>query len=277
MSTDGESFSGLLLRLRGRIALTQRELATRVGVNVSSIQGWEAGANYPSVANLKALIGAAFLAGGFGDGHAADEAAALWAAAVRDAPRFRTPFDRAWFDQTFGSPNATAAADTGPGRRESWAEASDVAEFIGRASERALLRRWVLEEHVRVIALFGIGGIGKSLLATRVARDLVPSFENVVWRSLRDAQTPAEWLAEVVGFLVPDYGPFPQAESTLARHLLEILAEKRCLLVLDNLETVLEARGRVGTYVPGYERYGVLLRQLAETPHQSCVIVTSRE
>ncbi|MBV9171616.1 MAG: helix-turn-helix transcriptional regulator, partial [Chloroflexi bacterium] len=197
MSADGESFSGLLLRLRGRIALTQRELATRVGVNVSSIQGWEAGANYPSVASLKALIGAAFLAGGFSAGHEADEAASLWAAAVRDAPRFRTPFDRAWFDQIVGEPNTHAAAAPDAGHRESWAEAPDVAEFIGRASERALLRHWAGEEHVRVIALFGIGGVGKSLRATRVARDLVASFERVFWRSLRDAPMPAEWLAEV--------------------------------------------------------------------------------
>ena len=55
MSADDETFRGLLLRLRGRTGLTQRELATRVGVNVSSTQGWEAGANYPSVASLSEL------------------------------------------------------------------------------------------------------------------------------------------------------------------------------------------------------------------------------
>ena len=39
----GESFRGLLLRLRGRIHLTQRELAAQMGVHVHSIQGWEPG------------------------------------------------------------------------------------------------------------------------------------------------------------------------------------------------------------------------------------------
>src|SRR3712207_36480 len=97
--TTGESFRGLVLRLRGRTGLTQRELATRVGVNVNSIQGWEAGNSYPGVASLKALIAAGLQAGGFTAGREAEEAAALWAAAPRDAPRFRTPFDRAWFEQ----------------------------------------------------------------------------------------------------------------------------------------------------------------------------------
>jgi DNA-binding transcriptional regulator YiaG len=43
----GESFRGLVLQLRGRTKLTQRELARRLGVHVHSVQGWEAGASYP--------------------------------------------------------------------------------------------------------------------------------------------------------------------------------------------------------------------------------------
>src|SRR5215212_8867002 len=61
------------------------------------------------------------------------------------------------------------------------------------------------------------------------------------------------------------------------RPCLELLSDARCLLVLDNLETVLQPGGRVGGYRPGYERYGTLLRQLGEVPHRSCLIVTSRE
>ena len=95
----GESFRGLVLQLRGRTGLTQRELAARVGVHVSSIQGWEAGTNYPGVASLQALIAAGLQAGGFTAGREREEAQALWAAALRDAPRFRTPFDGAWFEQ----------------------------------------------------------------------------------------------------------------------------------------------------------------------------------
>src|SRR5687768_17562138 len=87
-STMEESFRSLVIRLRGQTGLTQRELASRVGVNVSSIQGWEAGDNYPGVTSLKALIAAGLTSGGFTRGREREDVAALWAATLRDAPRF---------------------------------------------------------------------------------------------------------------------------------------------------------------------------------------------
>jgi transcriptional regulator with XRE-family HTH domain len=79
---SGEGFRGRLLRLRGRTGLTQRELATRIGVHVTSIQGWEAGVIYPSVASLQALIAAGLQAGGFTAGREREEALALWGATL---------------------------------------------------------------------------------------------------------------------------------------------------------------------------------------------------
>jgi transcriptional regulator with XRE-family HTH domain len=289
--TTGESFRGLVLRLRGRTGLTQRDLAAKVGVNVSSIQGWEAGANYPGLTSLKALIAVGLQAGAFTTGREREEAADLWAAALRDAPRFRMPFEDGWFERlvdgrrepvqddaerTVAAPPAPITT-TGAARRDSWAEAPDVAGFLGRASERALLRQWVLDQGSRLVAVLGLGGIGKSLLGTRVAHDLAPSFERVFWRSLRDAPTPGDWLTEALGFLAPDDPPEPGGEPALLRRFLELLGQTRCLLVLDNVETVLQPGGHVGGYRPGYECYGTLLRQVAEVPHRSCLIVTSRE
>ena len=286
-----ESFRGLVLQLRGRTGLTQRELATRVGVNVSSVQGWEAGDNYPGIASLKALIVVSLQGGGFSAGREREEARALWAAALRDAPRFRTPFDTAWFDHIVVGRNEpvqndtqrTVAAGLAPptapstAHRESWGEAPDVANFVGRVGERATLRRWVLDDWSRLVAVLGLGGIGKTLLTSRVARDLAPAFDYVFWRSLRDAPAPGEWLTEALRFLAPnDPGP-SQGESAQVRRLLELLRDARCLLVLDNFETVLQPGGSAGDYRPGYERYGALIRQVAEAPHRSCLVVTSRE
>src|SRR5258708_9790230 len=55
------------------------------------------------------------------------------------------------------------------------------------------------------------------------------------------------------------------------------LRASRCLLVLDNLETLLASGDREGSYLPGYEDYGRLIGRLAESAHQSCVLLTSRE
>ena len=285
-----DSFHGRLLQLRGRIGLTQRQLAAHLGVHVHSVQGWEAGVTYPGPASLRALIEAFAQAGGFMAGREAEEAAALWAAALRESQRFRAPFDAAWFDGIAApyrepAPPQGERSDlasrqppaTGGTRRQYWGEAPDVAGFLGRAAERELLARWALDERCRVIGVFGLGGIGKTILGTRLAHDLAPSFERVYWRSLRDAPTPAAWLSEAVGFLAPVESVAASGEAEQVRRLLELLSELRCLLVLDNFETVLEPGSSVPGYRPGYHRYGALLRQLGESSHRSCLIVTSRE
>ncbi|MGB7412686.1 MAG: hypothetical protein WA902_00620, partial [Thermosynechococcaceae cyanobacterium] len=59
--------------------------------------------------------------------------------------------------------------------------------------------------------------------------------------------------------------------------LLQCLQNNRCLMVLDNLETLLDTGEQSGQYRSGYEAYGELLQVIAQTRHQSCLILTSRE
>src|SRR5215204_4806651 len=138
-----ESFPDLVLQLRGRIGLTQRDLAARLGVHAHSIQGWESGASFPGAASLQALMTVGLRAGGFTAGREAEEAARLWAAAVREAPRFRTPFDPDWFSELLAGqrrPTPDAARKVVTARaapqvlasapRQSWGEAPDVAGFL---------------------------------------------------------------------------------------------------------------------------------------------------
>src|SRR5712691_1998326 len=213
-----ESFQGVLLRYRGRTGLTQRELAARVGVSTRTVENWEAGVNYPSAQPLQALTGALLEAGGLNVGRELDETRELWATVLRDAPRMHTPLDEVWLAAVLAehvappaperardvipAQPALSAAEVGGGeRRQDWGESPDVVGFVGRAEELATLRRWVLEEHGRVAAVLGIGGIGKTVLASRLAQDAAPSFQGVYWRSLRDAVPAREWMAGAVGFL----------------------------------------------------------------------------
>jgi len=52
---------------------------------------------------------------------------------------------------------------------------------------------------------------------------------------------------------------------------------RRVLLVLDKLEVLLEEGEVRGRLRPGFEAYRHLLRQVAQTAHQSCLLLTSRE
>src|SRR5207253_5114536 len=70
---------------------------------------------------------------------------------------------------------------------------------------------------------------------------------------------------------------FPSSLEQRITQLVARLQTSRCRLVLDNLETLLVSNDPEGNYLPGYEGYGRLLQRLAESAHQSCVLLTSRE
>jgi WD40 repeat protein len=278
-----EGFRALTLRYRGRTGLSQAALARRVGVHLRSIQGWEGGLSYPSAAHVRPLIAAFVETGGFSSGQELIEAQALWAAIMREAPHFDAPFDAAWFAELPTSELGTAAT---PGHGVEiasgaigyhWGEAPDVTAVRGRAAEQSLLSHWLLDDRCRVVAILGLGGIGKTLLATRLAHDVAHAFDYVYWRSLRNAPLPGEWLASATRFLSP--GDPLQLGSDAARLdcLLDLAQSARCLFVLDNLESVLQPGERAGRFQPGYEGFGTLLQYLGQSPHRSCVLLTSRE
>lgn len=57
---------------------------------------------------------------------------------------------------------------------------------------------------------------------------------------------------------------------------MEGLRSCRCLLILDNAETILSAR-QTGQYRADYEGYGQLFKEIGEESHRSCLLLTSRE
>src|SRR5262245_57429498 len=108
------SFRDLALRLRGRAGLTQRELAAHAGVSERAVQTWEAGLSYPSAQSLQRVIALCLARGAFAAGHELDEAAALWQAALEEAPRLKSAFDRDWFAALLSDAPAAATAGSGP-------------------------------------------------------------------------------------------------------------------------------------------------------------------
>jgi transcriptional regulator with XRE-family HTH domain len=273
-----ELFRDLLLRHRGRTGLSQRDLAARMGVGRRTVQDWEAGIKHPTAQRLQTLIQVLLEAGALTVGREAEEAHQLWAAALK-APRMRTPFDEVWLDELLGAHLRTREGIE-PARvehAEDWADAPDVLGFVGRAEELATLREWVVREQCRVVAILGIGGIGKTALTAELARDIAPAFQRLYWRSVRNALPFSDWTTAAVRFLSDQQMVPPEDEAARLAVLVQLLREQRILLVLDNFETLLRPNDPDGRYRDGYSGYGSLLQTVAEVRHQSCLLVTSRE
>jgi WD40 repeat protein len=181
---------------------------------------------------------------------------------------------------------------------QSWGEAMDVSLFFGRMAELQTLHHWIVTDRCRLIAVSGMGGMGKTALTVRVAEQVIGNhrvtsstdllnnhsqptdFKYVIWRSLRNALPLNALLCDMIQFLSDQQeteASLPRLPEDRISRLLHYLRRSRCLIILDNAETILRGGERSGIYRESYEGYGDLFQRLGETRHQSCAVITSRE
>jgi len=163
-------------------------------------------------------------------------------------------------------------------KRCDWGNAIDTAIFYGRTEELQTVKNWMITDRCRLLGVFGIGGIGKTAFATKLAEQVQSEFTLIAWKSLRNAPTVETMLSELVGFLTnQEIATLPSDCDRLLAMLIQVLKQSRCLIVFDNVESILRSGETTGQYSEGYEGYGELFRQVGEVSHQSCLILTSRE
>jgi predicted ATPase/class 3 adenylate cyclase len=129
--------------------------------------------------------------------------------------------------------------------------------LVGREAETGAVE-YLVERH-RIVTLLGPGGIGKTRLAVHVGSRAGATFPGGVWFAdltrTDDPDAVGEVIAEAVGVAMGGVG----ALSAVA----EYVADKRALLIADNVEHVITCAPRIAELV-------------AETRHL-CVLATSRE
>ena len=163
-------------------------------------------------------------------------------------------------------------------RQHDWGQAPDVSVFYGRTEELTTLKQWIVSDNCRLVALLGLAGSGKTTLSVQLAKQVQNEFDLVIWRSLRSAPAPSDFLTNLIElFSNPQKPDVPIDLNGKISRLVEELRKHRCLVILDDFEAVLRPEELAGHYREGYEGYRDLIVRLCEVNHNSGLVVVSSE
>ncbi|MGD2179879.1 NB-ARC domain-containing protein [Lusitaniella coriacea] len=178
-----------------------------------------------------------------------------------------------------GNSNSEALSKESPlENNQDWEEKIDLKVFVGRKKELVTLRSWMLEDTCRLVAIFGMGGFGKTTLGVKLVEQIQGEFEYVIWRSLRSQPPLEHLLGDLLQFFCPDEAiDLPDRPDAQLKLLMNQLRAHRCLLIFDRAEGVLQPGQRAGDYREDCADYGELFRRIGQEHHQSCCLLTSRE
>jgi AAA ATPase domain len=166
-------------------------------------------------------------------------------------------------------------------------EMPEPTEIYGRDEELQQLTNLVTQS--RLVFLWGMGGIGKTALASQLVEQLayddrfqVAPFDRIIWRSLNAGSNLDRFWTQ----LDLDLGIVPQVDLRHARYdwtdvsrLIEKFQVERTLVVIDVVESNPVDRAED---IPAWEpadraRYCEWFAQLSCPKHNSCILVLSRE
>ena len=140
-----------------------------------------------------------------------------------------------------------------------WGTAIDISVFYGYSQELTQLQSWISQDGCRLLGLFGIGGVGKTTLATQLARQIQDQFNYVFWRSVPTVPCFDSMMTDLLSLF-----SHHKENKLNINQIIYYLRTHRCLIILDHVDI-------------DHLKYMQFIKIIAETHHQSCVIFTSRE
>ncbi len=146
--------------------------------------------------------------------------------------------------------------------------APKVIKFSNRETELQTLYNWIFNQNTPLISVLGLSGIGKSALV-RIFIDLnLDRFEVIIWKNIK--LTPA--LNQVITEILTTVET-PDILNSLVCQLLNLLKSKRCLIIIDDVQHIFTPGQFAGQYQAEYKDYQNLFTTIAETDHQSNIII----
>jgi transcriptional regulator with XRE-family HTH domain/tetratricopeptide (TPR) repeat protein len=246
MESDIDAFTRVLRSFRERRGMSQRELAAAAGLDHKTVMAYERGQTVPRTeANVVVL----------GDGLELDGAQRQ---ILRDAYLRARAARRTAVADAIAEPGQPHLAQPMPIPPEPYVAHPYVLlqtkRLIGRQAELEMLNAWVggrlqLEADAPLLALIGIGGMGKSALTwtwfTSIAPNVMPKIVGRMWWSFYERDAGFEQFViralAYVSHELPENIRRELAPNEREDQLLRSLDREPFLLVLDGLERILLA------------------------------------
>jgi DNA-binding SARP family transcriptional activator/predicted ATPase len=134
-------------------------------------------------------------------------------------------------------------ADSGPAALHNFP--AQFTPFVGREKELGTIEEWFLDGESRLLTLVGPGGIGKTRLTLRAGERLAQKGDfrdGIFFFPLASVRTSESLLTSLLNGL----GASASLRSSPRENLLNYLGDRRCLLILDNFDQLVESSSLLG-------------------------------
>ena len=148
-------------------------------------------------------------------------------------------------------------------------EAPEINYNYGRIQEINIIQEW-LENKTKLIPIYGLKGIGKTALILKLITEINTEFDYFIYKSLDEIPKLSELKNNLKNI-------FSQCQTNPLSDVIGYFKSFRCLVILDEVETLFKTEELAGQYLSEYQNYGKFFEQIATKTHQSSVILISQE
>jgi len=157
--------------------------------------------------------------------------------------------------------------------------------FVGRREEIKKIKKLLYSDLDRIITITGAGGVGKTAVALKTSYSLLSDekgeFDAIIWFSAKETKLTADQgiveiesdiesceqlVYDILGIIDKSslelYKKTKMAFEKYQEHLYDIFSSQKCLLIIDNLETI-------------YDQKTIIF--IKDIPRPSKVLITSRK
>ncbi|MDB9519124.1 NB-ARC domain-containing protein [Roseofilum reptotaenium CS-1145] len=155
-------------------------------------------------------------------------------------------------------------------QRHDLTEAPEYYPLKNRSTELTTLKEWVLDEKIKIVTILGLPRIGKTTLARALVEAVKDRFDYVIWQNCMNSLESQSLETDLIEFIGKD-------ETQKSAKPIDYLRSSRSLIILDDFQELFTPGELSGTYLPGQESYGKLLKEMSRSHHRSCFLLLSWE